>query len=578
MAPSRKLNLSRPRHFVFAIMTAVILAVSAVTAAALLQSRSRVLHEGEQVTRDMAKLMQNQMIHILDVANTILAIESIDIERHRNGGTATHQPRMVELIRDKPYLFRIFIADAKGDVIATSMVNPPALNIAIRSYYKRHIAGEKGPLITSGVQSQASGEPIMVMSRSILGPDGRTQGVAMVSFNLEGLAHYFRTLAPVEFGSIFQLIADDGRILVDVSPPPDFSQKIIEPDIWDLIKKSRIDSAVYQSIDGTPRLWAHRAIPGTDLFIRVGTDRSQIMRKWNQDLADYAMVGLVAFVALMGLTGVAVRYADREESALQKLRELNTELEQRVSERTQKLEALTQELQKSLEEKNILLREVHHRVKNNLQVVASMVRFSSHHVDDPQAQTVFAEIARRIRAIGLVHQTIYEQEAVSSVSVQSYLERLSRLEGDVYGIAERGIVITTEGYGELDINTAISMGLVVSEALVNAIKHAFPDAGSGEIMISASVNDQEWHVVIADNGVGFDEQHDAGTGIALMRALVGQMRGSIRFTNDHGTRVEMIFPIFRTPEASAGEAYGSDDTSFSTHEHRGAKRGFPNHG
>lgn len=548
MAPRPKINLSRPRHFVLAMMAVVIFAIAAVAAAALVQSRNRVLREGEQVTRDMAKLIQNQMIHILDVANTVLAIESIDIEKHRAVGNNTHQPRMVELMRDKPYLFRIFIADAKGEIIATSMLNPPPLNIAVRQYFQRHSAGEVGPIITTGVQSQASGEPIMIMSRSILSSDGKVQGVAMVSFNLEGLAHYFRTLAPVEFGSIFQLIADDGSILVDVSPPPDFSQKIIEPDIWAMIKKSRIDAAVYQSIDGTTRLWAHRAIPGTDLFIRVGTDRSQIMRKWNQDLADYAMVGLVAFVALMGLTGVAVRHADREESALKKLRQLNAELEQRVSERTQKLETLTQELQRSLEDKNILLREVHHRVKNNLQVVASMVRFSSHHVDDPQAQTVFTEIARRIRAIGLVHQTIYEQDAVSSVAVQSYLQRLSSLEGDVYGIAERHIVIITEGQGELDLNMAISLGLVVSEALVNAIKHAFPDGHGGTIRISASINNEEWNVVIADNGIGFDEEQDAGTGINLIYALVGQMRGTVRFIKDHGTRVEMTFPTFRAPD------------------------------
>ena len=312
-----------------------------------------------------------------------------------------------------------------------------------------------------------------------------------------------------------------------------------------MIRKSRADVAVYQSLDDVIRIWAHRPIPGTDLFIRVGTDRTQITRKWNQDLADYAMVGLVAFVALIGLTGIAVRYADREETALNELRKLNLELELRVAERTQKLETLTRELQQSLEDKNVLLREVHHRVKNNLQVVASMVRLSSNHVHDVQARGVFAEIARRIRAIGLVHQTIYEQEAASAVLVKSYLERLAALEGDVYGINERGIRIRTEGEGELDLNTAISMGLIVSEALANAIKHAFPGGREGLITVSAEVSDQQWKVSIADNGVGFNNEIDAGTGINLIRALAGQMRGKVRFASDNGTRVEMTFPIFK---------------------------------
>lgn len=548
MALKRVLNMTRPRHFVLAMMAAVIFAISAVAAAALLQSRSRVLREGEQVTRDMAKLMQNQMIHILDVVNTILSLEQLDLERHPQDGKGTYRAQLMDLIRDKPYLFRVFVSDAKGDIVATSMVNPPPLNIESRSYFKRHKQGENGPLITTGVQSQASGEPIMVMSRTILDAAGHMQGVAMVSFNLEALAKYFAKLAPVEYGSIFQLIGENGRVLIDVSPPPDSVNIQIEPEIWDRIRKTRADVSVYQSLDEVPRIWAHRPIPGTDLYIRVGTDRAQITHKWNQDLTDYAMVGLVAFVALIGLTGIAVRYADREESALNELRKFNIELEQRVRERTQKLETLTLELQQSLEDKNVLLREVHHRVKNNLQVVASMVRLSSSHVHDQQARSVFAEIARRIRAIGLVHQTIYEQDVASAVSVKSYLERLVMLEGDVYGVAERGIVIRTEGVGELDLNTAISMGLIVSEALANAIKHAFPAGRDGVITVSAIVSDEEWKVTVADNGVGFKDELNAGTGINLIRALAGQMRGTIKFVSDHGTRVEMSFPIYHAPD------------------------------
>lgn len=559
MPSASTLSLTRPRHFVLAMMAAVIFAISAVAAAALLQSRSRVLREGEQVTRDMAKLMQNQMIHILDVANTILSLERLDDDSGVAKARTTHRPHLMDLVRDKPYLFRIFISDSKGEVIATSMTDPPPLNIASRSYFSQHNRGVVGPIITTGVQSQASGEPIIIMSRAILDNLGRFVGVAMVSFNLEGLAQYFQKLAPTEYGSVFQLIASDGRILIDVSPPPELRNRLIEPDIWESIKRNRTDIAVYESLDQVPRIWAHRPVPGTDMFIRVGTDRAQITHKWNQDLADYAMVGLVAFAALIGLTGIAVRYADREEMALTDLRLLNTELEQRVSERTMKLETLTHQLQQSLDDKNILLKEVHHRVKNNLQVVASMVRFSSQHVNDSASRGVFAEIARRIRAIGLVHQTIYEQEAASNVSVKSYLERLAALEGDIYGISERGITLRVEGSGELDLNTAISMGLVVSEALANAIKHAFPDDRKGIVTVTARVTSEEWTVTIADNGIGFEDELDAGTGVNLIRALVGQMRGDVRFVSDNGTRVEMRFPIFNhgAEEATTHQAASS---------------------
>ena len=97
------------------------------------------------------------------------------------------------------------------------------------------------------------------------------------------------------------------------------------------------------------------------------------------------------------------------------------------------------------------------------------------------------------------------------------------------------------------------MGLVVSEALANAIKHAFPDGQRGVITIIASASEQEWKVTVADNGVGFDNELDAGTGIRLIQALAGQMRGTVRFVSDGGTRVEMRFPILRNPAELFGD-------------------------
>ena len=323
----------RLRHFVLGIMLAVALTMIVIFAALVIQSHQRMMHEGKQITRDMAKLMQNQMIHILDVANTILSLERIEQDGNvsvRN----THRPLLLNLVRDKPYLFRIFLSDSKGDVIATSMTDPPPLNIAARSYFNLHQRGVVGPIITTGVQSQASGEPIIIMSRALLNPAGQFVGVATVSFNLDGLAQYFEKLAPTEYGSVFQLIVHDGRILVDVSPPPELRYRLVEPEIWDVIKTNRTDVAIYESLDHVPRIWAHRSIPGTDLFIRVGTDRAQITRKWHQDLIDYAMVALLAFAGLTVLTLLAVRYADREEKERNDLRVRNDQLEQALSART----------------------------------------------------------------------------------------------------------------------------------------------------------------------------------------------------------------------------------------------------
>ena len=524
-------------------MTLFVAALIAVMAAAAVQSRGRAIRDAERATQDTARLLEAQMTYVLDVAATILAVEAAladDADITRDEARADMSRDLKVLIRDKPYVFRAFVADWSGRVIAGSLEPLPWLDVSERPYFRRHLLGEVGPVLTTGIQSQASGEPLMILSRR-MDRAGGPAGVIIVSFNLDVLRDVFASLAPSEFGAVFQLISADMEILVDVSPPPDQRGGILSgEDARALIEGRTVRLA---GEDGEERIWANRRVGDKPLYVRVGTSMPTVIFGWKEDLAAYGLGGGIAVVALVMLAGFVMVYGRREEAAARALRDLNVALESRVADRTAELERLMAELRVSLAEKDVLFKEIHHRVKNNLQVVASMVRFSSAKVRDPDARTVFAEIARRIRAIGLVHQTIYEQEAAARIALEPYLEKLAESEGDVYGAAERGIAITVSASGDLDLNNAVSVGLIVSELIANSLKHAFPDGRTGSITVDVRGCEGRCGIMVADDGVGMPEGARDGTGLGIIRAVATQLDAVLTITVGAGTRVEMSFPI-----------------------------------
>jgi two-component sensor histidine kinase len=528
-----------------ASMAVFVLALMGVMAAAAIQSRQRALAEAARITTDIARLLESQVTYVLDVASTVLTLEEDVAQRSdldNRDETARMSRGMRDVLSDKPYLFRIFLTDKEGTIVASSLENAPPLNAANRSYFQRHRAGEVGPILTSGLQSQASGEPLLIMSKRIDGPTGEMKGIAIVSFDLRALRPYFQAVAPSEFGAVFQLIDNGMMILVDVSPPPDDQGQYLPAEEASYLQTER--SVSYRGTsDRVFRIWTHLKIAHRPLFVRVGTSIDSISDRWRQDVASYAVGSVIALLAMVVLIIFVVRFGIREQRAVDAVRRLNADLEFRVQERTAELERLTDEMKQSLKDKDILFKEVHHRVKNNLQVVSSMVRFSSFKVRDEGAQQVFAEIARRIRAIGLVHQTIYEQHATTRVALGPYVQQLAELEGDVYGARDRGIEIFVESTGELDLNNAISAGLIISELVSNSLKHAFRVREGGRIDVKVHQGDHFCCLRVTDNGVGLPDDTPSNTGLSIVRAIAAQLNADLTITSDHGTDIRVSFPV-----------------------------------
>ncbi|MBI5141999.1 MAG: sensor histidine kinase [Nitrospirae bacterium] len=204
----------------------------------------------------------------------------------------------------------------------------------------------------------------------------------------------------------------------------------------------------------------------------------------------------------------------------------------------------------TLRDKDILFREVHHRVKNNLQVVSSLLRLQAERVsDDDKAREMFHECQKRVRSISLVHEHLYSSPDSSSVCFRSYAMKLVYGLFKAYGVCDGRIRLVVDGESvALGIDMAVPCGLILNELVSNALKYAFPEGCEGEITMSIKrTPDSRMELLVTDNGIGLPEDFDfrlADTlGLQIVAALSEQLNGNYRLYNSHGTVFRFSFPL-----------------------------------
>ena len=198
------------------------------------------------------------------------------------------------------------------------------------------------------------------------------------------------------------------------------------------------------------------------------------------------------------------------------------------------------ELQTNIHEKDILLREIHHRVKNNLQIISSLLNLQSRYIDDDDALDVFTESQNRVRSMAIIHEKLYKSKKMSKIDFSEYIIDLTDSLFYNYGVGPSKInLIKKMDKIFFDVDTSIPCGLIVNELITNCVKHAFPDDNNGEITIELADNDGSFLLKVVDDGVGFPENLDfrntESLGLQLVTNLVNQLDGTIQLENNGGT-------------------------------------------
>ena len=227
----------------------------------------------------------------------------------------------------------------------------------------------------------------------------------------------------------------------------------------------------------------------------------------------------------------------------QKIAAANLQLEVRVSEQTAELREANERLSDALQQRDILLREVYHRVKNNLQIIDGLLVLQSRQIADPDAKSALTSLRRRVYALGLVHHQLMDSQNLQTFDIAPFLQELS--DNLLEGGGEPGVNLSVDAAPmDVGLDFAIPLGLLVTELVTNAQKHAFPD-GAGNIAVTLKRDgDGEVALIVADDGCGRLRSGTHGTpksglGTGIIAGLVAQLKGTITMRDGGGTTAEI---------------------------------------
>jgi two-component sensor histidine kinase len=236
----------------------------------------------------------------------------------------------------------------------------------------------------------------------------------------------------------------------------------------------------------------------------------------------------------------------------QRLATMNRAMEAEIEERLKQLKA-------SLHEKDILLREIHHRVKNNLQVISSLLDLQAARLNDRSVQDLFRDARDRVRSMALVHEKLYQSEDLARTELSAYTRNLMKELFQAHGEVSAKIQLDLHLEPvHLPVDMAIPCGLILNELATNSLKHAFVGRGQGLIDIALTkIGERSVQLVFRDDGrgfpVGLDWQATESLGLRLVRMLSDQLQAELTHHNGTGATFELCFDIHGAPVTEPGE-------------------------
>jgi len=290
------------------------------------------------------------------------------------------------------------------------------------------------------------------------------------------------------------------------------------------------------------------------LMITTLNDKTSVDRAFEVGATDY-VTKPIAWAVLKQ----RVRRLLQTRWAMTELKTANATLQTEITSRQQ----AESQIKASLKEKEVLLKEIHHRVKNNLQIISSLLKLQSRHTDNSQTLEMFKESQSRIRTMALIHEKLYQSNDLARVNFAEYIVNLAANLFRSYELNSSQIkpLINVENIF-LEIDVAVPCGLIINELVSNSLKYAFTAGTPGEIRIELYAdNSRDLALIVSDNGVGLPEgldwQNLKSLGLQLVNNLVEQLGGTVKLNRNHGTEFRIIFPRLEHIDDGTMEAQSS---------------------
>ncbi|CCH53572.1 signal transduction histidine kinase [Fibrisoma limi BUZ 3] len=289
--------------------------------------------------------------------------------------------------------------------------------------------------------------------------------------------------------------------------------------------------------------------------IALLTKQSELQQselKYAQASRNYIIAGTILLAGLLGVSYNRYRLKKRSNEQLQtqqqQLQAQHEELQTQqdaLQGQQQEINQKNEYLQRLLEEKEWMLKEIHHRVKNNLQVVSSLLNAQSDYLNDPQALTAIQDSRNRVHAMALIHQKLYQSNSLALVDMREYIDEIVDYLMESFDRRESVSAVLNVAALQFDVSLATPIGLIINEAVTNSLKYAFPH-GSGLITIELrGIQDQAYGLTISDNGVGmppeFDLERSDTLGLTMIRGLSRQIGGQLDISQQSGVHIHLEF-------------------------------------
>ena len=536
-----------------------------------------------EAMRQLGELAASQDQSLTDLAKRLLtALTRANVVPNLLLQSSSCVARMAAIVEGfKTEYSYMGITDALGHVLCSSRADAVGLDISDRPWWQETRRTNE-VFVSDLIESRLTGEPIVTVAAPLGDKHPAFGGVMFIGID----AHALTRQPGLPGDASAYLIDRSGHAmtsaglvsLADLSPEslkthpalgglPDAKQLAPAPE------GGGIRQFAGRGLDGRQRIYVVTPLQGSRLLTLVGLPESRLLNSARQNLWRAVIVPVAMMVWALLLAALAghfmvarsLRSLSRRARALRRgdysprppLRRGPQEMRQLAETLTALAERISrheQSLSRSIEQKDAMLKEIHHRIKNNLQVVTSLMSLQAGRLRDPVAMAALADLQRRVRSLSLLHKHLYEGDDLRYLDFGRFVTELCQMVKESCGPAAQNVAIEVDIPPiPLDPDRAVPVALLITEALSNALRHGFPAGARGQVTIGLTADaDGKATIAIADDGVGWlstaGEEGAApervqSMGMSLMQVFARQLGGELEVGGPPGATIRFSFAL-----------------------------------